>query len=147
MAEALCKARLAERIGCTTAELPGRGFEIVSAGLCAYPGGPAAEEAVEAARVYGADLASHCSQPLTPELAARADHLVAMTAGHLAVLAEVFQGLTARPRLLDSDGSDLADPVGCPSEVYEECARQIWRCLDALIDELRPADSNSAPDS
>jgi L-threonylcarbamoyladenylate synthase len=141
LAEALCKARLAERIGCTAAELPAHGFHIVSAGLSAFSGGPAAEEAVEVARGYGANLASHRSQPLTPELAARADYLVAMTSSHLQALTEYYGGLAARPRLLSPNGADLADPVGCPREVYEECAAQIWHFLDPLIDELRPSAS------
>jgi L-threonylcarbamoyladenylate synthase len=138
LAEALCKARLAERIGCTATELPAHGFHIVSAGLSAFSGGPAAEEAVEVARAYGADLTSHCSQPLTPDLVARADYLVAMTSGHLQALAERYGGIAARPRLLSPNGDDLADPVGCHREVYEKCAGQIWHFLDPLIDELRP---------
>ncbi len=144
LAEVLCKTRLAERIGCAAAELPERGFHIVSAGLFAFSGGPAAEEAVEVAHAYGADLASHRSQPLTPELAARADYLVAMTSGHLAVLAELVKGLAARPRLLSPNGDDLADPVGGPRYVYEECAGQIWRFLEPLIDELQPPASKAA---
>jgi protein-tyrosine-phosphatase len=144
LAEALCKTRLAQRIGCTVAELPARGFHIVSAGLFAFPGVPAAEEAVEVARAYGADLTPHRGQPLTPELAARADDLVAMTNGHLLALAEIYKGLAVRPRLLSPNGDDLADPVGCPRDVYEECAGQIWRFLDPFIDELRPAASNAS---
>ena len=87
LAEALCKARLAERLGCTAADLPERGFHVLSAGLSAASGGPAADEAVEAARSYGADLTPHRSRPLSPELAAQADYLVAMTRGHLVALA------------------------------------------------------------
>ena len=142
LAEVLCKARLADRIGCTTADLPAHGFHIISAGLSAFSGGPAAEEAVEVARAFGADLAGHYSQPLTPDLAGQADYLVAMTNAHLLALAEFYKGLAARPRLLSPDGADLADPVGCPREVYEECAAQIWRSLDPLIEELRPSASN-----
>ena len=70
------------------------------------------------ARTYGADLARHASRPLTPDLAAQADYLVAMTHGHLTALAERYRGLAARPRLLSPAGDDLADPVGCPRSVY-----------------------------
>lgn len=108
-----------------------------------FSGGPAAEEAVTVARAYGSDLTRHCSQPLTPELAARADDIVAMTNGHLSALTELYKGLKTQPRLLCPNGDDVADPVGCPREVYEECAGQIWRCLDPLIDELRPGASNA----
>ena len=147
LAEALCKARLAERLGCTAADLPARGFHVFSAGLAAMTGGPAADEAVDVARGYGADLARHASRPLTPDLAAQADYLVAMTHGHLTALAERYHGLAARPRLLSPAGDDLADPVGCPRSVYEECARQIWRCLEPLVEELHPPASNASPNS
>ena len=145
MAEALCKARLAERLGCTAADLPGRGFHVYSAGLSAMTGGPAADEAVDAARAYGADLTTHASRPLTADLAAQADYLVTMTRGHLTVLAERYRGLAARPRLLSPAGDDLADPVGCPRPVYEECARRIWGCLESFVEELHPPASNASP--
>jgi protein-tyrosine phosphatase len=144
MAEALLKARLAERLGCTAADLPARGCIVVSAGLAAAAGAPAANEAVETARAYGADLTAHRSRPLTPELAAQADYLVAMTRGHLYSLAAHFPRLAARPRLLNPAGDDLDDPVGRPRAVYEECARRIWGWLDGLLAELAPPASNDA---
>jgi protein-tyrosine-phosphatase len=70
-----------------------------------------------------------------------------MTYGHLTVLAERYRGLAARPRLLSPTGEDLADPVGCPRSVYEECARQIWSCLEPLVAELSPPASNASPNS
>src|SRR5262249_55498338 len=79
LAEALFRRRLAERRGWAADELPARGFYVLSAGRAAGAGGPAAAEAVEVARAYGADLAAHQSRPLTADLAAQADYLVAMT--------------------------------------------------------------------
>ncbi len=143
LAEGLFKARLAGRLGCTTADLPERGFHVLSAGIAAMTGGPAADEAVEVARSYGADLTGHRSRPLSPDLAAQADYLIAMTRGHLLALADHYRGLAARPRLLSPAGDDLADPVGCPHAVYEECARQIWGFLEPLVEELQPPTSNA----
>jgi protein-tyrosine phosphatase len=143
LAEGLFKARLAGRLGCTTADLPERGFHVLSAGMAAASGSPAADEAVTVARSYGADLSGHRSRPLSPDLAAQADYLIAMTRSHLLVLAEHYQGLAARPRLLSPAGADLPDPVGCPLAVYEECARQIWTFLEPLVEELQPPASIS----
>jgi protein-tyrosine phosphatase len=139
LAEALFKKRLADRLGCTADELPGRGFLVISAGLAAMIGGAAADEAVEAAKAYGADLAGHVSRPLTPELAAQADYLVAMTRGHLQALAAGFPGAGGRPRLLSPSGEDVSDPIGCEQQVYRDCAEQIWSCLDALAAEITEA--------
>jgi protein-tyrosine phosphatase len=137
LAEALCKKMLAQRLGCTPQELPQRGFQVVSAGLAAMSGGPAAEEAALVARVLGADLSDHQSQPVTAQLAAQADYLIAMTRSHLRALVSQFGHGMVRPQLLCRDGSDLPDPVGGDEEVYQECARQIERHLELLLPEIQ----------
>src|SRR5205823_8398995 len=45
MAEALCKLLLARRLGCAPDELEGRGYVVLSAGLSAMTGAPAAAHA------------------------------------------------------------------------------------------------------
>jgi protein-tyrosine phosphatase len=139
MAEALFKRRLAERLGCAPEELPARGWEVLSAGLAAAPGMPAAEEAVQ---LVGALLEGHRSRPLDDRLAARADLLVGMTAGHV----RAMRGLPARA--LSPDG-DIGDPIGQPMEAYRECAAKIdehlGRLLDELLGEPGPAGSGAGP--
>jgi protein-tyrosine phosphatase len=137
LAEALCKKRLADRLGCAVEELPARGFFVCSAGLAAMIGGGAAPEALEVARVYGADLAGHQSQALSRELVAQADYLVAMTQSHVQAIAERFAPQGVRPRLLDPQGGDLADPLGGDQEVYNDCGKQIWNCVEALVTEVQ----------
>jgi protein-tyrosine phosphatase len=136
LAEGLFKKKLAERLGCAMEELSARGFLVISAGLAAMMGGPAAEEAVVVARAYGADLAGHVSRPLTPDLAAQADHLVAMTRSHLFSLAGGFPGTGGRVRLLSPAGEDVSDPIGGEEHVYRQCAEQIWGCLDQLAADI-----------
>jgi protein-tyrosine phosphatase len=137
LAEALCKKLLAERLGCAVNELPGRGFCVLSAGIAAMMGGEAAPEAVDTARELGADLVGHRSQPLTRELLAQADHVIAMTRGHLQALGGRRGLVGPRPQLLARDGADIPDPIGASPEVYRECARQILAHLEALVPELQ----------
>jgi protein-tyrosine phosphatase len=137
LAEALCKKLLAERLGCAPDELPQRGFIIVSAGLAALPGGGAALEAIETARVFGADLRGHVTRPLTPSLLAQADYLFAMTQNHLLALAAQFPGIGPRPQLLAETGEDLPDPIGCEQQVYQECAHQIVHDLEIRVSEIQ----------
>jgi protein-tyrosine phosphatase len=139
LAEALCKKLLAERLGCTPEELPGRGFIVLSAGLAAMMGGEAAPEAVAVARELGADLSGHASRPLRADLVAHADYLVAMTRSHLHALTAHFPQAAVRTRLLGSAGEEVADPVGCDQQVYRECAQQILRHLERLVPELVPS--------
>src|SRR5262249_54778966 len=104
-----------------------------------------AAEAVEVARAYGADLAAHQSRPLTADLAAQADYLVAMTRGHLEALAEHFPRLGVRPRLLSPAGDDLPGPIGQPRAGYDECGRQVGQPLEPLAAEIQPAHVSPGP--
>lgn len=133
MAEALCKKRLADLLGCRIDELADRGYLVQSAGLAAGPGFPAATEAVEVVRSYGADLSAHESQPLTLELAVRADHLLVMTQGHAQALQPQLPAEASRPRLLSPLGEDVSDPIGGSREVYEDCARQLDGYVQAFV--------------
>ncbi len=135
LAEALCKKMLAERLGCPVEDLPQRGFVVISAGLAAARGEPAAEEAVAVARALGADLSGHASRPATPELLAQADWVIGMTGSHVAALAG-YAGFTRGARLLGGAAGDLADPIGGDRSVYEACARAITGHLEQLVAEL-----------
>lgn len=136
MAEALARVRLAARLGCRPAELETRGYWIASAGLSALRGGRAAADAQEVVRERGGDLSHHVSQPLTLELAERADWLVPMTHGHLEAILDEQPELATRLRLLDPSGGDIDDPIGAGREVYRRTADRIEQGLEALFDDI-----------
>jgi protein-tyrosine phosphatase len=136
MAQALCKKLLADRLRCQPAELPARGFLVLSAGLSAMMGAGAAPEAVQAARELGADLQVHSSQRLTARLLDQADHVFVMTRGHLETLMTLFGNMGPEPQLLSPAGEDLADPIGEEQPVYQACAWLIRSYLEARLPEL-----------
>jgi len=138
LAEALLKKLLSQRLGCTVEELPRRGYVVISAGLAALAGEAAAALACSVAANFGGDLERHRSRPLTPDLAARADYLVAMTRGHVQALHNHFPRLGSRPRLLSAVGDDIADPIGQDEQVYQACGHQIWKALQPLAAQLCP---------
>lgn len=138
LAEALCRRRLAEHLGCSPAELPERGYLVVSAGLAAADGEPASADAVQIAADYQADLFRHGSRFLRRELALQADYLVCMTDAHLQLLRAQYPYLGCAPRLLSPEGKDLLDPIGQDESVYRVCAEQIWNDLASLVPLLAP---------
>jgi protein-tyrosine phosphatase len=138
MAEALCKQLLAERLGCSVAELPARGFVVLSAGLSAVMGAPATPEALETIQARGGDLSGHVSQPLTAQLLAQADHVFAMTASHLRSLRARHPREAGGACVLSCEGRDLEDPIGGDRQVYEACADQILECLRRRLPEVQP---------
>ncbi|HEY8504951.1 MAG TPA: low molecular weight protein arginine phosphatase [Gemmataceae bacterium] len=134
LAEALCKAALARRLGCPPEELPARGFDILSAGVAAYEGCPASPEAVAVAAELGADLRSHRSRAVSPELLVGADLLVAVGRSHREILRAVLGAEGGKVRLLCED-ADVPDPIGGDREVYRACARTIADQVERLVSE------------
>jgi len=88
MAEALCKAMIASRIGCGIAELEDRGFVVLSAGMSAMSGMPAAAHAIDVVRARGGSLQDHLSRQINAELVRQSDHIIAMTGDHLESLVD-----------------------------------------------------------
>jgi protein-tyrosine phosphatase len=136
MAEGLFRKVLADRLGCSEDELPDRGYTVASAGLAAGHNMPAAREAVDAAREYGANLIGHASQPLTAELLEQCDRVFTMTRGHMDSILIARPDLADRVSLLAADGSDISDPIGSGPDEYEQCCREIIGHVRAVVDEL-----------
>jgi protein-tyrosine-phosphatase len=132
LAERLCRRMLADRLGCEPADLAARGFVVRSAGVMAYPGDGASPLAVVAAEEMGAELADHRSRPVTPDLLAEATSVIAMTDGHLDLLAYRFPNVGPPPVPLSEDG-DIPDPIGGDIDEYRACARRIAEHLDRFI--------------
>jgi protein-tyrosine phosphatase len=138
MAEALCKLRLAERLRCMADELPARGYVVLSAGVGATEGMPAASHAAEVVRARGGTLRAHASRRITPELVQQADLIIAMTRDHRDALLALVPDVADRVRLLHAAGGDIDDPIGADRDTYRRTADDIARHLDQLLDELEP---------
>ena len=136
MAEALCKVALARRFGCLVEDLVHHGYVVISAGIAAGDGAPAAANAVEVVRGRGGSLVDHASQQVTMEQVRHADHILTMTWDHLDALLDQAPEAGHRVRLLDPAGEDIPDPVGLDAQAYQETARVIERHLEALLVEL-----------
>jgi L-threonylcarbamoyladenylate synthase len=135
MAEAMCQRRLAERLGCSVADLPRKGYNVLSAGVAALPDDGATPEAVEVLRALGVELDSHRSQPFTEVLLQNADHVIGMTRAHLMTLLGRYPPTQAALSLLGGAEGDLEDPIGGGPDVYQSCAASIARHVDRLIKE------------
>ena len=143
MAEAIFRKLVAERLGCRPDEVDQRGVVVASAGIAAWGGGPASENAVEAVTELGGDLRGHESQPLTESLVRQADVILTMTAAHRDAILGRFPEAGGRVAMLAADRRDVIDPIGGPLETYRKCARQIHGHLigrmDTLSQDLPPA--------
>lgn len=132
LAEGLAKKLLADRLKCEIAELPSRGFWVLSAGVAASSGNPAATESIAVAAELGSDLSQHESRPVNPQLLAAADEAIAMTRNHAHTLISRYAGIGPEPILLCGD-EDLDDPIGAGLGVYRDCARAILLHLERFL--------------
>lgn len=137
MAEGIFRQLVAERMGCASNEVEDRGVRVMSAGLAAMMGGPAAREAINVCAESGIDLKGHESQPVTANLVRHADLILAMTRSHRNALLAEWPDASDRVKLVHRSGLDIADPIGGSPEVYRQCAAQIRGELQAWIDEIQ----------
>jgi protein-tyrosine phosphatase len=136
MAEAICKAVLAERLGVRIEDLPSRGYFILSAGVGASEGMPAAAHAIDVVKSRGASLKTHQSRRVTPRLIDEADVVIAMTRDHRDALLYQMPQAADRVRLLDPVGGDIDDPVGADRATYRRTAEAIEAHVAALLADL-----------
>jgi protein arginine phosphatase len=138
-----CRSPLAAAI--SKRAIAGRGWshvQVRSAGIASGPGAPASEGAIEVAAEHEIDLSGHTSQPLTPQLLAWADLVLAMSASHLGAVADM--GAVDKAALITEfmangeAGSPIEDPFGGDVEQYRETYRQLERAIAALLDRLEP---------
>ena len=134
MAEALCKVLLAKRLGCEPDDLIARGYVVLSAGVGAMNGMPAASHAIDVVKEHGGSLDEHASRKVSADLLKGADLVLAMTSDHLDTLRELSGEAAERTILLDPDGDDVPDPYGSDLESYRRTASALERFLEQLLD-------------
>ncbi len=134
MAEAIMKARLADRLKVKRDELERSGFTVRSAGTSAMPGGPAADQAVQVMAERGIELSAHRSRALTPALVDEAEVIYVMSSSHAHTIEEWFPEAASKVKLLDPQG--VPDPVGQSVERYRETADLLDQRIEEALDEL-----------
>lgn len=136
MAEAMLKKQFSDKFGCSIDQLADFGVSVMSAGIAAMPGAPAANQSVEVMRQYGVDISSHSSQPMTGQLAKCADVIFALTNSHRNAIVSQWPELKDTVKTLRPDGGDISDPIGSPVAVYQSCAQQIDQCLEHWLQHI-----------
>lgn len=133
MAEALARKILGEK------GLQDR-IKVTSAGTAAWPGSPAAPEAVAAMKERGLDLTRHQARLLTREMAEEADLILTMTQRHKNQVTKTAPSVSGRTytlreyAFLGNEGPgdrktawdlDILDPIGQGMGVYNSCAGEL----------------------
>lgn len=141
-----CRSPMAEAIAKREARQRGiADVEVASAGTSAWDGAPASDGSLLVAIERGVDLSEHRSRPLTAEIVADGDVILAMSPQHLRRIEEL--GGEERAYLLTDYASRgegaraISDPFGGDLDVYratfDELEDEIRRVFDRLAAEQR----------
>lgn len=103
------------------------GINAESRGLMAS-GERVSEKSVNACLKYGIDISSHISRQFTKEDLS-ADKIICLSKNH----ADFLLSLGADKSKISVLGDGICDPYGQTQEVYNECAKDILREIDALV--------------
>ena len=135
MAEGMFHKYLAEKLRCDVDHLDEMGYKVGSAGVMDMTGLPASVEAVAACAAKGIDISAHRSRALSRELVEESDFIFAMCLSHRERVVTLSPEAASRCVLL-AEGKDIADPIGQPQQVYNECAEQIESAVRKIVGEL-----------
>jgi protein-tyrosine-phosphatase len=128
-----CRSPMAQELMRMKLNLFGkRRYVVSSAGTGAIDGEPASKNAQAALKGIGLDLSSHKSRKLTPELAQKADLVVGLTQNHAKRVRELAPGV----KVTTISDKDVCDPFGRDEATYSQCALEIGRALDKMIEKI-----------
>jgi len=122
-------------------ERPGKA-EVISAGTSAAHNFPATLYAIEAAKIWDADLSRHLSQPLTGALIDKADLIFGMTSSHVEIVLAIRPEASAKTYLFKNfpdsnpDGEGVEDPIGMSLDQYNQTFLEIGELLGQYLPEI-----------
>jgi protein-tyrosine-phosphatase len=130
MAQAICNAEIARRLGLDPPPTPGElaPFYALSAGLTAEPGRPLTDAAASTLLQLGVRPHAHTSRPITAELVDQAERIYCMTESQKTTLVDRFPGAAAKVERLDPLG-DLDDPSGHDSAAFSNLGNRLLELI------------------
>ena len=120
---------------------PLKTLQVLSAGVSAMNGCPAATNAVNALKKVGITLADHRSQRVTQQLLNEAAVVFCMTESHRAMIELEFDPIPARlhlmRELMSGADPDIPDPFGMNLSGYEASRDSMVEAIPSILDYLR----------
>lgn len=117
-------------------------FEVISSGTHAAIDFPATLYAIEAAKIWNADISGHTSQPLTEMLIDKSDLIFAMTPGHARQAVHLKPEAAGKIYLLKNfpegvlEGEGVEDPIGQSLDRYNQTFLEIGELLGQYLPEI-----------
>lgn len=134
-----CRSCMAEMMAKHEAGVRGLDVNIASAGVFAFKGAGASENASRVMHEMNLDISKHMAAPLTHELLENSNIILTMTKGHknsiLSSYPEFSNKVFTFTEYVGEEG-DILDPFGGDVNVYRNCANEIKRFIDKLFSKI-----------
>ena len=125
-------------------EMKKNNVRVNSAGVATMNGIPPTENTITVMKKEGVDVSNYRSPKLTKEMITRSDLIIAMHKFHRDRIIELAPPAEPKTHLLKDftrldDGTrepNVADPIGCPLEVYERVLEVIKKHLEELVKKI-----------
>ncbi|ACL70542.1 ribose 5-phosphate isomerase B [Halothermothrix orenii] len=116
-------------------------WEIDSAGIAAFPGGKASDNAVRVLGEEGIDLTGHLSKQVDGDLIKDVDIILTMTINHKDMLLDNFPEAKGKVYTLkefagQAENPDVSDPFGQSLEIYRQTRDEIKKYLQKIMGKL-----------
>lgn len=122
-------------------------YSAASAGTDAWDGDFASEHSIRVlSEKYGIDIGLHRSRQVTLRHIEEAFLVLTMTAAHRRALLSLYPQAADKTFTLKeyvdekATGLDIPDPFGYPAEAYAQCASDLYRNIQKLLEKLKNED-------
>ena len=135
MAEGIFRKYLAEKLQCKVDHLEQVGYKVGSGGVMDTSGFPASAGSLAACAAKGIDITAHRNKGLSKELIEESDFIFVMEPIHQERIIAISHEAVDKCFLL-AGSQGIADPIGRPQELYNNCADMIEAAVKRRISEL-----------
>lgn len=118
-------------------------IHISSAGVAAFNGMPASEDAILVMQRAGIDISRHKARRITQDLLKNADFILVMDKGHKQHILNYMSGLEKKVFLLKefskekSGAMSIQDPMGLHISFYEKVADELQKSIEGLVEKIK----------
>lgn len=132
-----CRSPMAEGILRSLADEKGLEINVKSAGIAAFDGESAAENAIKAMEEIGIDIKNHKSRILHRELVRNSNLILTMSRSHKDMILRAYpesekKVFTLKEYAYKEEG-DIIDPFGGSLKTYQDTRDEIANCIEKII--------------
>lgn len=131
-----CRSPMAEAIAKDIFSKRKINIEVISRGIAVYFPSEASENSIEALKKYNLDLSNHKAKQIEQTDIDSSSLILTMTNQHKAFIKKLDDSINVftLKEYIKAGGNDISDPYGKDISDYQNCADEIYRCIEMLAD-------------